>query len=70
MDDQRSTTYTVRTTLTAVKHRDGGSKLVSIPRGAVITVKGRLNEFGVVEVQHETETLAVYTWICWSEPSG
>jgi hypothetical protein len=61
MEDERKTTYSVRTTLTALRYRDGESNLVSIPCGAVITVKGQLEEFGLVEVQHEKETLAVYS---------
>jgi hypothetical protein len=63
MEDERSgSRYVVHTNITAIKYRqDGGSRFVTIPRGAVITVKGILKQFGVIEIHYEGETLSVFS---------
>ena len=60
-EEQRGSHYVVRKTIRAVKYiQAGGSKFVMIPQGAEIFVVGVSNQFGIVEVRYQGETLVVF----------
>ncbi len=63
MDEaEQQKTYCVVEPMMAVKYsQQSKSNFVTIPRGAVITIRRELTQIGVIEVDCDGETLAVFT---------
>ena len=52
--------YRVHTPLVAQRQKDGRAEYVAIPRGSMMLVPDKQTQFGLVDVEFDGRTLAVY----------
>ena len=58
--DPKTGFYRVHTPLVAQRQTDGRAEYVAIPRGSMMLVPEKEGDLGLVDVEYEGRTLAVY----------